>query len=93
MQFLAGISQRRHTFNPTPVRMRPGMEIMTLGHVLLIELRSAPFSIVYWDSSVGPGIESPREGGEIFRTCPSRLWGPIQLSVQNVPGFPRGKTA
>ena len=54
---------------------------------------------VGWDSSVGiatgygldgPGIES-RLGGEIFRTCPDRPWGPPSLLYNGYRVFPWGK--
>jgi len=40
----------------------------------------------------GPGIKS-RWGGEIFRTCPDRLWGPPSLLYNEYGVFPGGKTA
>jgi hypothetical protein len=56
-------------------------------HVLRVFIHIYTYSIVGRDSSVGiatrygpdgPGIESP-VGGEIFRTRPSRPWGPPSL--------------
>ena len=38
----------------------------------------------------GPGIES-RWGGEIFRTCPDRPWGPPSLLYNGYRVFPGGK--
>jgi len=38
----------------------------------------------------GPGIES-RWGGEIFRTCPARPWGPPSLLYNGYQVFPGGK--
>ena len=38
----------------------------------------------------GPGIES-RWGGEIFRTCPDRPWGPLSLLYNGYRVFPGGK--
>jgi len=38
----------------------------------------------------GPGIES-RWGGEIFRTCPDRPWGPHSLLYNGYRIFPGGK--
>jgi len=38
----------------------------------------------------GPGIES-RWGGEIFRTCPDRPWGPPSLLYNEYRVFPGGK--
>jgi hypothetical protein len=38
----------------------------------------------------GPGIES-RWGGEIFRTCPDRPWGPPSLLYNGYRVFPEGK--
>ena len=38
----------------------------------------------------GPGIES-RWGGEIFRTCPDRPWGPPSLLYNWYRVFSRGK--
>ena len=38
----------------------------------------------------GPAIES-RWGGEIFRTCPDRPWGPPNLLYKGYRVFPRGK--
>ena len=38
----------------------------------------------------GPGIES-RWGGEIFRTCPERPWGPPSLLYNGYRFFPGGK--
>ena len=38
----------------------------------------------------GPGIE-PRWGGEIFRTCPNRPWGPPSLLYNEYRVFPEGK--
>jgi len=37
----------------------------------------------------GPGIES--RWGEIFRTCPDRLWGPPSLLYNGYRVFPAGK--
>ena len=37
----------------------------------------------------GPGIET--RGGEIFRTCPDRPWGPPSLLYNGYRVFPRGK--
>jgi len=37
-----------------------------------------------------PGIES-RWGGEIFRTCPDRPWGPPSLLYNEYRVFPEGK--
>ena len=37
----------------------------------------------------GPGIESRL--GEIFRTCPDRLWGPPSLLYDGYRFFPGGK--
>jgi len=37
----------------------------------------------------GPGIEF--SGGEIFRTCPDRPWGPPSLLYNGYRVFPRGK--
>ena len=42
----------------------------------------------YWLD--GPGIES-RWGGEIFRTCPDRPWGPPSLLYNGYQVFPGGK--
>jgi len=38
----------------------------------------------------GPGIES-RRGGDIFRTCPDRPWGPPSLVYNGYRVFPGGK--
>ena len=38
----------------------------------------------------GPGIES-RWGGEIFRTCPDRPWGPLNLLYNVYQVFPGDK--
>ena len=38
----------------------------------------------------GPGIES-RWGGEIFRTCRDRSWGPTSLLYNGYRVFPGGK--
>jgi len=38
----------------------------------------------------GPGIES-RWGGEIFRTCPDRPWGPPNVLYNGYRVFPGGK--
>ena len=38
----------------------------------------------------GPGIES-RWGGEIFRTCPDRTWGPTSLLYNGYRIFSGGK--
>ena len=38
----------------------------------------------------GPGIES-RWGGEIFRTCPDRTWGPTSLLYNGYRAFSGGK--
>ena len=38
----------------------------------------------------GPGIES-RWGGEIFRNCPDRPWGPPSLLYNGYRVFPGGK--
>jgi len=38
----------------------------------------------------GPGFES-RWGGDIFRTCPYRPWGPPSLLSNGYLVFPRGK--
>jgi hypothetical protein len=38
----------------------------------------------------GPGIES-WWGGEIFRTCPDRLWGPSSLLYNGYQVFPGGR--
>jgi hypothetical protein len=38
----------------------------------------------------GPGIES-RWGGEIFRTCPDRPWGPPSLLYNRCRVFPGAK--
>ena len=38
----------------------------------------------------GPGIES-RWGGELFRTCPDRPWGPLSLLHHVYRVFPGGK--
>ena len=38
----------------------------------------------------GPGIES-RWGGEIYRTCPDRPWGPPSLLYNGYRVFPGGK--
>jgi hypothetical protein len=38
----------------------------------------------------GPEIES-RGGGEIFRTCPDRPWGPPSLLYNGFGAFPGGK--
>jgi len=38
----------------------------------------------------GPGIES-RCGGEIFRTCPDRPWGPLSLLYNGYRFFPVDK--
>ena len=38
----------------------------------------------------GPGIES-RWGGEIFRTCPDRPWGPLSLLYNGYRVFPGAK--
>ena len=38
----------------------------------------------------GPGIES-RWGGEIFRNCPDRSWGPPNLLYNGYRVFPEGK--
>jgi hypothetical protein len=40
----------------------------------------------------GPGIES-RWGGEIFRTCPDRPWGPPSLLYKGYRVFPGVKAA
>ena len=40
----------------------------------------------------GPGIES-RAGGEIFRTCPDRPWGPPSLLYNGNRIFSGGKAA
>ena len=37
----------------------------------------------------GPGIEL-RGGGEIFRTCPDRPWGPSSLPYNRYRVFPEG---
>ena len=37
----------------------------------------------------GPGIES--RCGEIFRTCPDRPWGPLNLLYNGYRVFPGGK--
>jgi hypothetical protein len=37
----------------------------------------------------GPGIES--RGGEIFRTCPDRAWGPPNLLYNGYRVFPGGR--
>ena len=40
----------------------------------------------------GPGIESRwGEGGEIFRTCPDRPWGPSSLLYNAYRIFPWGR--
>ena len=39
----------------------------------------------------GPGIES-RWGGEIFRTCPDRPWGPPSLLYNGYRVFPGVKS-
>jgi hypothetical protein len=39
----------------------------------------------------GPGIESRWGGGEIFRTCPNRPWGPTSILYNWYRLFPRGK--
>jgi len=39
----------------------------------------------------GPGIESRWGGGEIFRTCPDRPWGPPSLLYNGCRVFPGGK--
>ena len=39
----------------------------------------------------GPGIESRWGGGEIFRTCPDRSWGPPSLLYNGYRVFPGGK--
>ena len=41
----------------------------------------------------GPGIESRWGGGEIFRTCPDRPWGPPGLLYNGYRVFPGGKVA
>jgi hypothetical protein len=40
----------------------------------------------------GPGIES-RSGGEVFRTCPDRHWGPPSLLYKGYLVIPTGKAA
>ena len=42
------------------------------------------------DGLNGPGIES-RWGGEVFRTCPDRPWGPTSLLYDGYRVFPGGK--
>jgi hypothetical protein len=37
----------------------------------------------------GPGIES--RGGEVFRTCPDRPWGPHSLLYKGYRVFPGGR--
>jgi hypothetical protein len=46
--------------------------------------------IGYWLD--GPGIES-RWGGDIFRTCPDRPWGPpsYTLGTGSFPGIENGR--
>ena len=39
----------------------------------------------------GPGIESRWGGGEIFRTCLDRPWGPPSLLYNGYRVFPGGK--
>ena len=40
----------------------------------------------------GPGIEKKHPGGgEIFRTCPDRPWGPPSLLYNGYRVFPGGK--
>ena len=39
----------------------------------------------------GPGIESRWGGGEIFRICPDRPWGPPSLLYNGYRVFPEGK--
>ena len=54
---------------------------------------SGPGSVVGMATSYGldgPGIES-RWGGEIFRTCPDRPWGPPSLLYNVYRVFPGGK--
>jgi len=68
--------------------------------MLILVLNFLNWYSVGWDSSVGiatcyrldgPGIESCRGGGQIFRTRPDR---PTQPPMQWVLGFfPRGKAA
>ena len=72
---------------------------LRLGHgciyskfpVLSITMRVPGISVGiatdYWLD--GPGIESG--GGEIFRTCPDRRWGPPSLLYNGYRVFPGGK--
>ena len=39
----------------------------------------------------GPGFESGGGGGDIFRTCPDRPWGPPSLLYNGYRVFPGGK--
>jgi hypothetical protein len=39
----------------------------------------------------GPGIESRGWGGEIFRNCPDRPWGPPSVLYRGYRVFPGGK--
>ena len=59
----------------------------------LHELDSGPGSVVSIATGYrldGPGIES-WWGGEIFRTCPDRPWGPPSLLYNGYQFFPGGK--
>jgi hypothetical protein len=55
--------------------------------------QSGPGSVVGTETGYGldgPGIES-RWGGDIFRTCPDRPWGPLSLLYNGYRDFPGGK--
>jgi len=45
---------------------------------------------VYWLQAGRSGDQNP-VGGEIFRTCPDRPWGPPSLLYNVYRVFPRGK--
>jgi hypothetical protein len=55
-------------------------------------LTSSPGSSV--GIATGYGLEGPGinpGGGENFRTCPDRPWGPPSLLYNGYPVFPRGR--
>jgi hypothetical protein len=73
-------------------------EVLILSNFLFTILKQlvssgGPVSVVGIGTGYGldgPGIE-PRWGGEIFRTCPHRPWGPTSLLYNGYRVFPGGK--
>ena len=86
VQSLSACTRVTFTFTSTPGRNHPQPPSITVGRISQLVYRLATGWTVRGSS--------PR-GGEIFRTCPDRPWGPTSLLYNGYRAFPvyKGSTS